>query len=363
MYYLAQVEGLQFVIYDREQEGLHKISIVDKKGEDCIFLHDLPGNDPTDLILSGLSYKPICTVGDPMKRGRETRLMIKTILFFCMQKYETYQTVSFKDDTSFDCRIVQDMTIQIPMDVYNIILYGKTWYQRYFGAIPIYDDHARKLQESHDLLQHSINIPFEKFWKDATMRTGMHNIVSRFPDIKSNISILYVALKETGETWQKLFYNLFSVESDAYVCNKYGTTLPCIIYIELSDYILNNFIKFMHGIDMVIPRSTIEAYDINPVFQETIDPPHMKTVYSYNYFADELQQLRNELGENYSNENISAFYNNTEYNDADTDVPSGGTRKYRKYKRATRNTLHLSFPKRLRTNKPTRRRRRRHPKN
>jgi hypothetical protein len=361
MYYLAHIEDLLFVIYDREQEGLHKISIIDQKGQDCMLLHNLPGNDPTDLILSRLSYKPICTVGDSMRRGHDTRLMIKTMLLFCMRKYDIYQSVSFKDDASFDCRISHDTTTQIPMDIYNVVVHGKTWYQRYFGAIPIYEDHSRKLEESLNLLQHSINTPFEKFWKDATIRTGIHNIVLQFPDIKSDISTLYANLKESNDTWQKLFYNLFSLESNAYIRNKYGSALPCILYIELSDYILNHFIKFMHAIDMIIYRTTIEHYTINPVFEEATNPPHVKIIHSYNYFADELQRLRNELGNDYSNENISAFYDHTDYNL--TTASTGGTRKCRKYKTAMRNALHLAFPKRLRTNKPTRKYRRNRPKN
>jgi hypothetical protein len=246
-----------------------------------------------------------------MESGKPTRDMIRALLVFVMKTVKSIPDIAFLDQSSFDCLAMDGQHVfEINLCLQNFILYGKTWYERYFGAITYYTEDAPKMAESNKLLEQSYtNISFDQFMKEALRYTSNADWVTL---IREKIAKPYN--DNQSLSWRSFFKTIFN-RSD----------IACNLYEELRPYIQHTFIKFpFNELHMRIERSTIESYsEFNSLeFVEDPSPTHKKKVINTSNAILHLDGINY----NSNSSNFANFLNTGEYN------MNGGKRATRRRK-------------------------------
>lgn len=122
---------------------------------DCIII-----DKRSDMLNVG--YHPSCTVDGKMPRGDGTKKMIRCALMVYMSMYNK-RKIYFKDTSTIDCGGTRSSLALI-----NITLYGKTWYERHFGAIP---------ENAYDAS--ILDKPLTMGYNDFVRKYGVVNIAAR----------------------------------------------------------------------------------------------------------------------------------------------------------------------------------------
>ena len=282
---------------------------MDANGKDCVQIM-YQGYDPdAELVLSGLKYKPICSIDSPMSNGLPTRLMIKSVLLFAVQQFPQFDRICFKDDSTFDCQIKDtDYSTQIHASIHNFVIYGKTWYERHFNAECYYPDTRTNMDISLQKLRESIDVEFDVFWKEVFHLSRPEWLMK----MKSDLDTFYTMSKSQKKSWMHLFYHLFSREADAFVQKTYGSTISCNLYNEMKDWIKATFIKFDDDIHMYIMRDSIQSYPevTHILFEEDRNPKHRQKINDKtSLFREALfANLNLDMNSNASNMNMNDFF-------------------------------------------------------
>lgn len=270
-YIKATIGDYEYQIHKQVREGGQVIlAIIGKDGAECAHMK-FNYNDPEkELVLSGLSYKKKCRIGAEMERGIQTVYMIKSLLIYALQEYPEFDYVGLMDMSSREC---MEGGEQLDLAEYNYWLYGKTWYQRNFGAIPDPTDHGL-LHGLHNL-DACLNSPITEDISRLFFRTG-DNFPASF--MKQEFNTLYEIQKREGKTWRQFLYAVFSRESS--FVRKYGFPTMCGFFIYVHKILLNVLhIGFqLAGTMWNIPRGAVEKYhEFDTIqFNELSEPIHAR---------------------------------------------------------------------------------------
>jgi hypothetical protein len=184
--------------------------------------------------------------------------MIKTKFVYLFQTNPNHHSILFKDSLSLDCALDNRTVVSVPSNVHNFVCYGKTLYQRCLGAEMIEEIDKQRARQSIELLSASFeHVPFETFWREAMRMSSIHpRIIEK---LKHVIKLLFAKLQT--HSWMHLFYNLFAREPDAEIYRLFGEIMPCILFLEMQNWILRKFIMFDYtDIHMKLDRTTVESY-------------------------------------------------------------------------------------------------------
>lgn len=95
-----------------------------------------------------------CSLFEPMKRGVGTRDMVKSTLSLCRELFDV-TTFDMMDNSMFTCG-PEDR--QVDLWAHNLLVYGKTWYERMFDAAPSPDGFSNSgFERSRELLSETVD--------------------------------------------------------------------------------------------------------------------------------------------------------------------------------------------------------------
>lgn len=113
---------------------------------------------PTELILEGVSYYEDCLSNkEIMKRGVDTVSMTKIALLFAIDHLKNNYGIDILHISISDNSTIQCFGQTVLLCAFDFLLYGYTWYERRFGAVPTSGNHEQILTQYRNLL----NTPLE----------------------------------------------------------------------------------------------------------------------------------------------------------------------------------------------------------
>lgn len=254
-YYKMSVQNYTFQILQEITGNTMIYHVVDSKGKGCVRIAIDVDDPASELLLSGLSYRDSCSVYTPLARGLGTIAMIKAALIFVMKMHPNEEYVVLTDASKFDCVIPGDNTyISLPLHEYSFIVYGKTWYQRMFGAIP---DDAKLLQEMQTCLE-QMHAPLPNTCEELiSIKTS--NISKRSNlwvyALHADVNKLFIRMKEAQASCFEFLHEVFSRESA--FARKHAEHSVCAYYRLVK---INLTIPNFFNSHWKIPRSAIESY-------------------------------------------------------------------------------------------------------
>lgn len=124
-----------------------KVSPVSKRdGEqiitenDCLTVEITLSFSEYSAMVDYVGFHEGCSLFEPMERGFGTQEMVKATLSLCRNLFGISK-FTFHDASKFDCLPTGG---EVNLDVHNLLVYGKSWYERKFGAKP--SSHAESLR-------------------------------------------------------------------------------------------------------------------------------------------------------------------------------------------------------------------------
>ena len=292
-YYKATINDFQFQLLYRILGNTHELSILDSKGVNCIRLYFTKSieNNENDYemleepLLSGLSYRQDCNIGSNLIRGEGTKAMIKAILIFFMKNFNEYNHIALMDDSHFECVLPNSsMKISIPLHIFSFIKDGKTYYQKYFGAIADDDKLKIKIQKSLELLNKNVDESFESIWYGRANNMKHQDWLRK---IKEDVQELFEECKDK-KSWMTLFKLLFDKDSE--IVKKHRENVSCTLFYLLENFIIEKFnLLFLQRSEWIIERTTIENYKeySTSLFEELKEPIIEK------YKEDKIKRMHN----------------------------------------------------------------------
>lgn len=327
-YYRMIVNNISFQLYFQQMGDMKYYQIIDSKGNDCVRISIDMGDPEKELLMGGLSFKPSCALDSTLARGSGTISMIKAALIFAMKMNPELKYIVFSDDSHFDCMIPSEPTyITIPLHTHNFLLYGQTWYQRVFGAVPA--DNGRWVQQiGPSLVELRKPLPntFDDLWNINTSNISKKTDGWVF-DAKKEMMTIFESMRASGATCMDYLRAIFSKES--LLAKKYGENVPCSMFYLLMQKLVDYFnVPHFQMTQWKIERKTIESYsEYNSSFSKNDTPTHKKRRNTYK-----------------NNSRLSYLFN-----DMSSYYTIGGSRKHKKkqYMSRKHGGLHgyLSHPK------------------
>jgi hypothetical protein len=280
-YYRTIVNGISFQLYFQQLGNMKYYTIIDSKGNDCVRIN-IDGRDPEkELLMGGLSYRPSCALDSTLTRGDRTISMIKAALIFAMKMEPELQYVVFSDDSHFDCRIPGELThIKIPLHTHNFLLYGQTWYQRMFGAVPADNGFRVEQMEPSIMSLHEPLSDTDSLWNIKT--TNISNVVDGWVfDAKKEMQTMFASMSASGATCVEYLRAIFSKESP--LAKKYGENIPCSVFYLLMPKLVDYFnVPQFQMTQWKIERSVITSYpEYNSTIAKNDSPSHTKRRNTY----------------------------------------------------------------------------------
>lgn len=137
------------------------------RGGKCVdILYDPSPFFSNELQLHGLSYHKDCLMNKPiMTRGIDTVAMAKLALIFAVDYLRTHfaiqiNHITISDNSTFDC-----FGQTVFLCAYDFLIYGQTWYERKFDAIPTLPQQRDLLNSYRHKLHQPIAMNFTLFSK------------------------------------------------------------------------------------------------------------------------------------------------------------------------------------------------------
>ena len=148
-----------------EYGGIYEIKYGDPENREgpCIDINYDTRTDDTILKLESISYYERCAKNKSLERGDGTREMLKSVLKICVDKFPNVKKIYFRDVSAFPC--ANKYTY---LSYYSLLIYGQTWYERYFQAKPINKMDRQSLNEFRELLAHKPESGIFTFYKHNT---------------------------------------------------------------------------------------------------------------------------------------------------------------------------------------------------
>lgn len=273
-YYTIQNAGIVFQGMVQRRENLRSYTIIDTSGKDCVKITIDDGDPEKEYFLGGLSYRASCSIHPTLIRGAGTAAMIRAAVCFATHMNPDLEYIVFADDSYFDCKLRdEDTYIRIPLHTHNFLLYGKTWYQRMFGAEPA--DTGRwvsQLDISRQALLQTMDTADYLQFPTSNITTSDSWVI----DAKKSIHTLFLSMKSRS-THMDFLQALFGRSSE--LARLYGNSAPCTLFTLMQQKLIDAFVvPFLQMTQWKITRSTILAY---PDYAETLiehdpHPVHVK---------------------------------------------------------------------------------------
>ena len=270
-YFRIVVNGIQFQLLHNIQGSKHIYAVLDSKDVECIRITVDIDDPETELFIGSLSYCPDCALDKSLPRGEGTVAMIKAALIFVMKQTEM-DFVTLTDDSSFDCELPDDdALINIELYTHNFLIYGKTWYQRKFGAVPddkleIERERERDMEISLDNLHKPLPNDFKYIWPNHLSTNLKHN--NWLVAFRDEMKELYETKKSE---WDSLtyFHEIFGKE--------FKENVHCAIFKLLEPHLRKYYnIPNFKMTQWKIERSAIESYPEFTEIVENVEPLHVK---------------------------------------------------------------------------------------
>lgn len=202
-------------------------------------------------ILMQVKSEPECGYDSFLENG-ETPDMIKAGLQLCASIVPGLKLFRLNDDSNIECGKSRSSSPPralgkpFALPQLSIAIYGKTWYERHFGAVLENERKYSAYRNAVEVLSTPIGIPFEQF--------AMQNVLT---DEQADI------LKEpfnTATTW----HDFFKAVPRNMFCNAFYNWLPFFINRILDDEFNNNGwvinIDTMQKVDMqIIPKPSLSG--------------------------------------------------------------------------------------------------------
>jgi len=280
-YYRIVVNDISFQLYFQQLGERKCYHIIDSKGNDCVRISIDMGDPEKELLMGGLSYRPSCALETTLTRGSGTISMIKAALIFAMKINPELDYVVFSDDSHFDCVIPDELThITIPLHTHNFLLYGQTWYQRMFGAVPADNGRwTRQIEPSLAELYKPLST-VSSLWNIKT--SNISNVTDGWVfDIKEEMRTAFEAMKSTEARCIDYLRAMFSKESP--LAKRYGENAPCSMFHLLMPKLVDYFdVPQFQMTQWKIDRSTITSYpEYNSIVSRNDSPIHKKRRNTY----------------------------------------------------------------------------------
>ena len=272
-YYKTTIGGMTFQILKLFSEQYAQYTILDARGRDCVHITIQMRRNSKRAYMSQVMYRPSCTMGETMSRGASTIQMVKALLIFVMRD-EQYTCVCLKDKSEVDCILPDDENPAFKMSLATLsfMLYGKTWYQRHFGAEIMNVQTLEQMNTANELLESTmIQSDAMQLMKLIRKELSYYNSATWKTDVLKAANEIVV----NGSSWRSVFFELFS--DKGMLASRVGANLGCMLFETIRRYISNKFnVPDLSSINMRITRQTILSYpesDIQIVLDES--PVHI----------------------------------------------------------------------------------------
>ena len=137
---------------DSPQESHHEISEFS-----CLYIIlERESNSFTGHI-DFLKHHKECSVSSSMEKGFGTQAMVKSVLALCRRLFGI-SMFSFYDASEFLCDTGGGNILDVNMTDHNLLVYGKTWYERKFQAFPADEKDANLYNHSKTLLNRQVDV-------------------------------------------------------------------------------------------------------------------------------------------------------------------------------------------------------------
>ena len=163
------------------------------RGSDTIYVIvsiSYKNNEPIYASIPYLLHDPECSIDFPLDKGKETIIMIKTLLKYIQEKIPSIKEFHFEDKSAIESASQEEIEIKksknmkkgtniIPIPLYylSIAFNGITWYEKYFNAkmkdpnkhklyrekvnTLLYNEEIKKNTSFIEFLEYSISSPFK----------------------------------------------------------------------------------------------------------------------------------------------------------------------------------------------------------
>jgi hypothetical protein len=283
-YYKMTIDDLEFQFLYKELGIRKAVYVIDSLGKECASIYvdentNEEENETRELLLSKVTYKPSCKFGGHMLRGQATITMLKGLLAFAMKMISGYAYIIFMDDSHIDCELPGTAhKAQIPLAYFEFILYGKTWYEKHFGATLDEQDveRMRKIDVANGLLMRPVDGDFVPFWRKMVRLGNQLRRLQWYKNLEQTSKELFELHKEHKQSWRSFFYEILGKYGK--VSSTLGENIGCSLFTTMMTPIQEMFvIPILHQTHWKIARSTIERYPAFMIDAEANDTPvHIK---------------------------------------------------------------------------------------
>ena len=181
-----------------------RVSPVSKRGgekvitdNDCLTLEITPSFSEYSAMIDYVGFNEGCSLFEPMERGFGTRDMVKSTLALCRKLFGTSKFM-MHDASKFDCLAAEG---EVDLSVHNLLVYGKSWYERKFDAKPSSLHDSLRWDRSKQLLASVVD-------EDRATRIKQYiDIFFREEDREQFLEIVNDALIGRN-SWNQMFENI-----------------------------------------------------------------------------------------------------------------------------------------------------------
>lgn len=223
----------------KEDNDTYTINAGNPKKTSCLTI--IITNNKKTAILNNVSFKTgkCALLFDDYKKG-SIKNLVKCLLMFCCKKFPFITKFILTDNSTIDCGI-----IEISLADLEYIKYGKTWYEKYFGAKPLYKNTINKIKEELE------NI------KNKNLNQSLIKDAKKYYDIyytKNNVNKLIDVLKEYYN--KNLTYGEYInlLNNNDYDCSTY-----CYIFNKI-------FEKKLYGEEWIIKINSVKKYSNDTIY-------------------------------------------------------------------------------------------------
>jgi len=223
----------------KEDNDTYIINSGNPKKTSCITI--IITNNKKTAILNNVSFKTgkCSLLFDDYQKG-SIKNLVKCSLIFCYKKFPFIKKFILTDNSTIDCGI-----IEISLADLQYVKYGKTWYQKYFGAKPFYKNKIKIIKREL------------KNIKNKKLTTSFIKDAKKYYDIyytKNNVNKLIDVLKEYYN--KNLTYGEYIniLNNNDYDCSTY-----CYIFNEI-------FGKKLYGEEWIIKINSVKKYSNDTIY-------------------------------------------------------------------------------------------------
>lgn len=187
--------------------------------------------DYGEFILHGVKYDETCSIRQQPMPNAATKLMVKAVVQTLLEIFgHGFKQVNITDNSFFDCASVRS---RVPMANHNVLLYGKTWYQRHFHAKCEDRVKATYISEYEARLSKPVTMTFDDFCR-------------RFGGVRDRLKPCWQA----SQTWMELFQRINRI----YGCDYFQSIQELDLYFGIID---------LKGSEWSIPIKNVQRWKLN----------------------------------------------------------------------------------------------------